>query len=214
LFSDIIVRYQEAYELIDAGLMKANLSFPVLEALKAEVFDEKVNEVGLRSVKKRSSESFTSTSTNVYTFSNDDISNKIYKVQLDKSIVPFVSEKRYIENLDENLVDEIGYFIKKEGNDTKIYFTKDTDAGKSLKVFYYAKPTAKSAVTSVVDIPAQLIPACVHYALSQFLAFDGQMQIASGHRGLARQIEAEYIETDNAREAKPDIIPLPLQDFI
>lgn len=208
------MRYQEAYELIEAGLLKANLSFPVMEALKATIFDEKVNEVGLRSVKKRSSESFTTTKTNVYTFTNADISNKIYKVQLDKSNVPFVSEKRYIEDLDENQVDEIGYFIKVEGTDTKIYFTKDTDAGKTLKIFYYAKPTAKSAVTSNVDIPAQLIPACVHYSLAHFLALDGQMQISSGHRGLARQIEMEYIETDNAREAKPDILPLPLQDFI
>jgi len=40
------------------------------------------------------------------------------------------------------------------------------------------------------------------------------MKLASGHRGLARQIEQEYIQTINTREAKPDIIPLPLQDFL
>ena len=40
------------------------------------------------------------------------------------------------------------------------------------------------------------------------------MQMASGHRGLARDMEEEYTATINTREAKPDIIPLPLQDFL
>ena len=208
------MKYQGAYDMIQAGLAKIELGFPVVENIMAEFFDEKVYELGLRSVKKRASESFTTTATNSYAFTSQNISNKVYKVQLDTKIVPFVSEKRYIENLDETKVSNIGYFIKVEGSDTKIYFTKNTDAGKTLKVHYYGKPATKGGVASDIDLPAQLIPACIHFALAHFLALDGQMQLASGHRGLARNIEKEYIETDNAREAKPDIIPLPLQDFI
>ena len=67
---------------------------------------------------------------------------------------------------------------------------------------------------SYIDLPDQLIPSVLHYTLGHFLAIDGQLQIASGHRGLARQIEQEYVETISTREAKPDIIPPPLQDFL
>jgi len=43
---------------------------------------------------------------------------------------------------------------------------------------------------------------------------DGQLQVGSGHYGIAEKIEKEFIETRNSREGKPDIIPQPLQDFI
>jgi len=81
-------------------------------------------------------------------------------------------------------------------------------------VSYYASPVAYTDLDSYIDLPDQLIPSALHYALGHFLALDGQMKLASGHRGLARQIEQEYIQTINTREAKPDIIPLPLQDFL
>ena len=183
------MKYKAAYELIDAGLIKANLGFPPSEALKKEFFNAKVQEVGLRANKKKNSETFTTTATNSYTFTNSDVTSRIFKVQLDTSIVPFVSEKRYIENL-------------------------DPEAGKSLVVSYYASPTAYSDNDSHIDLPEQLIPSVLHYTLGHFLALDGQLQMASGHRGLARDMELEYTATINTREAKPDIIPLPLQDFL
>jgi hypothetical protein len=96
----------------------------------------------------------------------------------------------------------------------KLTLTKVPDSGSSLKVYYYSNPMTKNAITDGVDLPAQLIPACVHYALAHFLFLDSQMQIGSGHYGLAEKLEKEFIETRNTREAKPDIIPPPLQDFI
>jgi len=217
------MKYKAAYELIDAGLIKANLGFPPSEALKKEFFNAKVQEVGLRANKKKNSETFTTSATNSYTFTNTDVTSRIFKVQLDTSIVPFVSEKRYIENLDESKIDNIGYFYKEtvsgpEGNartiTKKLFLTKDPEAGKSLVVSYYASPTAYSDNDSHIDLPEQLIPSVLHYTLGHFLALDGQLQMASGHRGLARDMELEYTATINTREAKPDIIPLPLQDFL
>ena len=63
------MKYRAAFELIDAGLIKAELGFPLLEGAKKEFFNAKVQEVGLRSDKKKNSESFTTTATNSYTFS-------------------------------------------------------------------------------------------------------------------------------------------------
>jgi hypothetical protein len=217
------MKYRAAFELIDAGLIKAELGFPPLEGAKKEFFNAKVQEVGLRADKKKNSESFTTTATNSYTFTNTDVTSRIYKVQLDTKLVPFVSEKRYTENLDESLVDNIGFFYKETVTGPEelvrsiarqIIFTKNTEAGKTLKVSYYASPVAYTDLDSYIDLPDQLIPSALHYALGHFLALDGQMKLASGHRGLARQIEQEYIQTINTREAKPDIIPLPLQDFL
>ena len=52
----------------------------------------------------------------------------------------------------------------------------------------------KNAITDGVDLPDQLIPACVHYSLAHFLFLDGQMQMGSGHYGLAEKIEKEFIK--------------------
>ena len=296
------MRYQEAYEMIEAGLSKSALGFPITEAFISSFFDIKVTEVGSRVVRKRNSQSFSTSTTNVYSLSNEDASMRIYKVSMvgrnDSQTIPFVSERRYAEGTDENKITNIGYFVseedssssaitaatsanpivitsnshglengdkvkitgivgllsgvgdKSEINDTihkvtvtsanafsipvkgaaytvaygsggawtfkgvKITLTKTPDSGTTLKVYYYANPLPKNAITDGVDLPDQLIPACIHYALAHFLFLDSQMQMGSGHYGLAEKIEKEFIETRNSREAKPDIIPPPLQDFI
>jgi len=296
------MRYQEAYEMIEAGLSKAELGFPITEPLIASFFDNKVQEVGARVLRKRNSQTFSTSTTNVYTLSNEDASMRIYKVAMigsnDSKTVPYVSEKRYAEGIDEDTIQNIGYFVSEESASTgsitgatsanpivvtssahgletgdrikitdivgllpsagaksevndvvhsitvtatgafsipvkgaayataygsagtwtlsgiKLTLTKTPDSGSTLKVYYYATPMPKNAVTDGVDLPAQLIPACVHYALAHFLLLDSQMQIGSGHYGIAEKIEKEFIETRNSREAKPDIIPPPLQDFI
>ena len=296
------MRYQEAYEMIEAGLSKAELGFPITEPLIASFFDNKVQEVGARVLRKRNSQTFSTSTTNVYTLSNEDASMRIYKVAMigsnDSKTVPYVSEKRYAEGIDEDTIQNIGYFVSEESastgsitgatsanpivvtssahgletgdrikitdivgllpsagaksevndvvhsitvtatgafsipvkgaayataygsagtwtlNGIKLTLTKTPDSGSTLKVYYYATPMPKNAVTDGVDLPAQLIPACVHYALAHFLLLDSQMQIGSGHYGIAEKIEKEFIETRNSREAKPDIIPPPLQDFI
>ena len=96
----------------------------------------------------------------------------------------------------------------------KVYLTKTPDVGDSLKVYYYANPLPKNGISDSVDLKDQLIPACIHYTLAHFLMLDGQLQVGSGHYGIAEKIEKEFIQTRNSREGKPDIIPQPLQDFI
>ena len=277
------MRYQEAYEMIEAGLSKAALGFPITEPLIASFFDNGVQEVGARVLRKRNSQTFSTSTTNVYTLSNEDASMRIYKVAMigsnDSKTVPYVSEKRYAEGIDEDTIQNIGYFVSEESASTgsitgatsanpivvtssahgletgdrvkitdivgllsatgaksevndvvhsitvtnagafsipvkgaaygtaygsvgtwtlggiKLTLTKTPDSGSTLKVYYYATPMPKNAVTDGVDLPAQLIPACVHYALAHFLLLDSQMQIGSGHYGIAEKIEKEFIET-------------------
>ena len=296
------MRYQEAYEMVEAGLVKSALGFPLTEPLISQFFDNKVQEVGSRVVRKRNSQTFTTSTSNIYELTNPDASMRIYKVTMtgnnDSKNIPFVSERRYAEGMDEDLIQNIGYFVSEEQATTgsitamtrdnpsvitsashgletgqsvkitgvsgmlldtgqpseindvvheitvtsanafsipimaasyqvayssagtwaltgiKITLTKSPEAGRSLKVFYYASPLLKNSITDGIDLPEQLIPACVHYTLAHFLLLDGQMQIGSGHYGLAEKIEKEFIETRNSREGKPDIIPPPLQDFI
>lgn len=292
------MRYQEAYEIIDAGLGKTSLAFPVSEPLKAQFFDSKVQEIGIRVAKKQDSEAFTTTKTKNYLFTKENVSNQIYKVEYDTSIVPFVSEYRINVNTADDDVSEIGYYIRDDNSQSgtitagtsaspialtsashplstgdfvfiegivglrsstsdlseinskrfavtdtgtntftiavdgssydvayasggtwvlrnkKIVFNKNTDTGKTLTVYYYAKPNTKSNIGSNIDIPEQLIPAAIHYTLGHFLGLDGQLQISSGHRGMAKQIEEEYAHTMAQREANYDILPVPLQDFI
>ena len=297
------MRYQEAYEMVEAGLSKSALGFPITEPLISSFFDNKVQEVGGRVVRKRGSQELSTTTTNVYTLTNEDASMRIYKVTLigssNSKAVPYVSEKRYSEGADEGTIQNIGYFVSEENSSTgtitgatsanpivitssshgletgdkvkitgivgllsgtgaksevndvvheitvtsanafsipvkgaaygtayssstgtwtskdiKLTLTKTPDSGSTLKVYYYAKPMPKNAITDGVDLPDQLVPACVHYALAHFLFLDSQMKMGSGHYGLAEKIEKEFIETRNSREAKPDIIPPPLQDFI
>ena len=99
------MRYQEAYEMVEAGLSKSALGFPITEPLISSFFDNKVQEVGGRVVRKRSSQELSTTTTNVYTLTNEDASMRIYKVTLigssDSKTVPYVSEKRYAEGADE-----------------------------------------------------------------------------------------------------------------
>jgi hypothetical protein len=297
------MRYQEAYEMVEAGLAKSALGFPITNPLISQFFDNKVQEVGSRVSRKRNSQTFTSTATNVYTLSNEDASMRIYKVTIvgsnDSQNVPYVSEKRYAEGTDEDTIMNIGYFVSEEDTTTgsisgmssanpivvdtsaahgletgdkvkitdvvgllsaagaksevndvvhditvvsttsfsipvkgnaygvayssagtftkkgiKITLTKTPETGHTIKVYYYSNPMPRNAVTDGIDIPEQLIPACIHFTLAHFLLLDGQMKMGSGHYGLAEKIEKEFIATRNSREGKPDIIPQPLQDFI
>jgi hypothetical protein len=296
------MRYQEAYEMVEAGLSKSALGFPVTEPLISQFFDNKVQEVGTRAVRKRNSQTFTTTTSTTYELTNADASMRIYKVTVkgsgDSKNIPFVSEKRYAEGTNENTIQNIGYFVSEEQATTgsitamtrdnpsvitsashgletgqsvkitgvsgmlldtgqpseindvvhditvtsanafsipimaasyqvayssggtwaltgfKITLTKKPDSGNTLIVYYYSNPLPRNSITDGVDLPEQLIPACVHYTLAHFSFLDGQMKQASGHYGLAEKIEKEFIETRNSKEGKPDIIPQPLQDFI
>ena len=74
--------YREAYELIDAAVNKADIGYPVTETLKAMFFDQEVENIGLRLVKKSIRASF-SVSGKEYVITDSKRSNKIYKVELE-----------------------------------------------------------------------------------------------------------------------------------
>ena len=73
------MRYQEAYEMVEAGLSKSALGFPVTEPLISQFFDNKVQEVGTRAVRKRNSLTFTTTTSPTYELTNADASMRITK---------------------------------------------------------------------------------------------------------------------------------------
>ena len=290
------MRYQEAYELIDLGIVQADINFPVSPSLKSIYFDQAVEDVGLRYVQKRDMETFTS-SGKEYIFTKANVSDQIYKVELGSTDVPFVPESVVISDVADDDISKIGYFLKtgtstgsitgvstasttvvtssSHGLDTgdyvifseivghyvtatkesylnnkrlpitkvddnsfsvainsssgttayssggfwqedskKLHLTKTPDSGDTLKVFYYAKPEPKNNIRSRIDLPNQLINAVIHRTLAHLLDLSNQLQLGSGHRGLAEKIEQEYISTSKARELMPHMIPNPMQSFV
>tara|TARA_Y100001937_G_scaffold124124_1_gene188285 strand:- start:1677 stop:2594 length:918 start_codon:yes stop_codon:yes gene_type:complete len=290
------MRYQEAYELIDAGVVAGGIEIPVSHNLIEIYFDQAINEIAARSVKKTDFESFTS-SGKEYVFTKSNFSGQIYKVESGQKDVPFVDESAIISNAEDEDITNIGYFIKTDFStgsitavtsaspsvvtsvshglntgdfvifseikghyttaskishlnskrlavtkvddnsfsvavnsssgttayssggvwqeDThKILLTKNPEDGGSLKVYYYAKPEPKSSISSRIDLPEQLIPAAIHNTLGHFLNLGGNLQVGSGHMGLAKKIEQEYIETSRAKEPMPHLIPNPMQVFV
>ena len=290
------MRYQEAYELIDTGVIAGGVELPVSHNLMEIYFDQAVNDIAMRAVRKKDYQSFT-TSGKTHVFTKSNYSGQIYKVELDKVDVPFVDESAIISDVADDDISKIGYYIKTDtsngtitgissatassvtsashGLDTgdyvifseivghyvtatkvshlngkrlaitdtgdntftvavdssssttsyssggywqeethKIYLTKTPDSGDTLKVFYYAKPEPKTSLTSRVDLPDQLIPAAIHNTLGHFLNLGGNLQVGSGHMGLARKLEQEYIETSRAKEPMPHMVPNPMQAFV
>ena len=290
------MRYQEAYELIDAGVVAGGIQLPVSHNLIEIYFDQAVDDIAMRAVRKKGYQSFSS-SGKEYTFTNSNYSGQIYKVELDQTDVPFVDESAIISNVDDDDVSRIGYYTKtdtstgsitaitsaspsevtsashglttgdyvifseivghyvtatkisrlngkrlavtKDSDNTftvavdsssgttgyssggfwqedihKLYLTKNPDSGDTLKVYYYAKPEPKSSIVSRVDLPEQLIPSAIHNTLGHFLNLGGNLQVGSGHMGLAKKIEQDYIETSRAKEPMPHMVPNPMQAFV
>ena len=296
------MRYREAYELIDAALNKAAVGFPVTEALKATFFDQEVENIGLRLVKKSILESFTA-SGKEFVLTNEKRSNKVYKVELEDGTgstkaVPYIDDAVMFYSTDEDTISNLAFTLRTDATsgslsagtratscsitstahgldsgdyvvfsevvglaltatsvnalngkrlavtvtdantftvavntssgyganatagkwqeDTmKIVFNKtpSTDST-AIRVFYYARPEPKTDNTSRVDLPGQLVPCAIHRTVAQLLNLDGNLQMGSGHRGLAKALENEFMGTDKAREAMPDLVAMPLQDFV
>ena len=296
------MRYREAYELIDAAVGKAELGFPVTETLKAMFFDQEVENIGLRVVRKSILESFTAGGKE-FVLTDNKRSNKVYKVELEDGTgstkaVPYLDDAVMFYSTDEDTISNLAYTLRVDATsgsitggtranpcaitsashgldsgdfvifseidglnlsatsvnalngkrlavtvtdsntytvavdtssgyvavatagiwqeDTvKIVFNKtpSTDST-AIRVFFYARPEPKTDSSSRVDLPDQLLPAAIHRAVAQLINLDGNLQLGAGHRGLAKALEDEYMGTDRAREAMPDLIPQPLQDFV
>jgi len=113
------MRYQEAYDLIDVGITEAEINFPVSPAMKEIFFDQSVEEVGMRYVRKRDMESFT-TSSKEYVFTNTNITDQIIKVELDGADVPFVDESTIISTSSDDDVSRIGFYLKTDASSGSI----------------------------------------------------------------------------------------------
>lgn len=296
------MRYREAYELIDAAVGKAELGFPVTETLKAMFFDQEVENIGLRVVRKSILESFTAGGKE-FVLTDNKRSNKVYKVELEDGTgstkaVPYLDDAVMFYSTDEDTISNLAYTLRVDATsgsitggtranpcaitsashgldsgdfvifseidglnlsatsvnalngkrlavtvtdsntytvavDTSSGYDAVATAGKwqedtvkivfnktpstdstAIRVFFYARPEPKTDSSSRVDLPDQLLPAAIHRAVAQLINLDGNLQLGSGHRGLAKALEDEYMGTDRAREAMPDLIPQPLQDFV
>ena len=95
------MRYQEAYELIDTGVIAGGVEIPVSHNLMGIYFDQADNDIAMRSVQKRDFQSFSS-SGKEYTFTKSNYSGQIYKVELDQTDVPFVDESSIISNVSDD----------------------------------------------------------------------------------------------------------------
>lgn len=83
-----------------------------------------------------------------------------------------------------------------------------------IKLWFYKKPAMKKGNNEDIDLPEPLPQACIYHAIGHIMVIGGgDMQIASGYRGLGRSMEREFTDTHGAREPMPDIVPNPLTDF-
>ena len=300
------MRYRELYEMIDMGLLKAAIAFPMSENLKEFFVTQAVNKIGTTVVLKKRVTTISATSTKVL-IDADDINTKVYKVEDGEKNLPFISEENVNPNTLETTITNNAWYVKQgdgEGDITSITPTDATDSvntfvwtltngsapidstrvkfseiaglakagekqyfngkdfqmatasatggtytstgvnlsgtggysahtastgvwedksyymhflknpGSDVKIYYYANPRAMTSIDSEVDLPDELISAVSHYVLGRALATDGQLQMASGHKGLAMQIIGDWVQARSRREQYPDIIPQPLTDFI
>lgn len=113
------MRYQEAYEIIDIGIVSNGIEIPITETLKTIYFDKAVEQIAMRSVLKKNIEEFT-TSGKEYIFNNEDYSGQVYKVELDNKDVPFVDEASVISGISDDNISHIGYFLKTDNSRTGI----------------------------------------------------------------------------------------------
>ena len=118
------MRYREAYELIDAAVGKAELGFPVTETLKAMFFDQEVENIGLRVVKKSILESF-SAGGKEFVLTDNKRSNKIYKVELEDGTgstkaVPYLDNAVMFYSTDEDTIANLAYTLRTDATSGSI----------------------------------------------------------------------------------------------
>jgi len=297
------MRYQELYEMVDMGMLRASVNYPVSDNLKEFLITQAVDKIGETVVLKKKTLS-PSVSNATAILDADDITSKIYKVESGSYNLPFISEETTNPNTDTNTITNNAWYVKQDrvltgeitnlsitdvdpslcefehpghglavgnrifisemadivkpgvkhplngqiwrvvgGDDElveiyaktnihanegysvplgasgiwedrtyKIHFLKSPEG--TIKVYYYAKPTPMDSLASEVDLPSELISAVVHLVIARLMSIDGQMQMGSGHRGIARQIIEDWIQSRTRREQFPDILPPPLIDFM
>jgi hypothetical protein len=297
------MRYQELYEMIDMGMLRASVNFPISDNLKQFLITQAVNKIGETVVLKKKTISPSVVSTTAI-LDADDMTSKIYKVEAGDKNLPFISEETTNPNTATTTITNNAWYVKQDrqltgeltnlsvtdvdpslcefenpahgleignrilisemtdivkpgvkhpingqiwrvvgGDDElvefyaktnvhanegysgplaasgiwedrtyKIHFLKAPEG--TVKVYYYAKPTPMDSLASEVDLPSELISAVVHLIIARLLSTDGQMQMGSGHRGIAKQIIEEWIQARSRREQYPDIVPPPMTNFI
>lgn len=297
------MRYQELYEMVDMGMLRASVNFPVTDNLKEFFVTQAVNKVGETVVLKKKIllPTVSSGDSRQYILEADDMTTKVYKVESGDTNLPFISEETTNPNTDTTTITNNAWYVKQEkkqgtmdtlaasdADPSVMTFNASSDHGLeagsmislseiggftssgvkhplnalnwritdvstdvitfnaktninayaaytaasgiwedvsirlhflkapegTVTVYYYAKPRAMTDITSEVDLPSELISAVAHMVIARMMSIDGQMQMGSGHRGLAKQIIEEWIQARSRREQYPDIVPGPMIDFI
>ena len=160
------MRYQEAYELIQLSLDSQGMAqFPASEKLKSQFFDNVVNDIAYRVVRKVNMESFTAGGDN-FVFTNPDYSGQVYKVELisantsssnSKSVVPFIPESAMINDDDTN-VTNVGYFLKTDiARDTVAVTSVFGSASGSVNVLTVDSTSDHGLVTGDYVILSEII---------------------------------------------------------
>ena len=108
------MRYQDAYEIIRGALKKVEVDFPLTGSFLSNFFDRHVKDIGLRVVRDRRSFSLTISGTGPYMVSEDDFTDRVYKIETtqgdDKVLVPFVPEASLHTGVSTDNVSHIGYY--------------------------------------------------------------------------------------------------------
>ena len=94
------MRYRELYELIDMGLLKANIAFPMSENMKEFLADQAIDKLGETVVLKKRV-LVTATAGKVKILKSRDMTDKIYKVEVGEKNLPFISEENVNPNVEE-----------------------------------------------------------------------------------------------------------------
>jgi len=299
------MRYQELYEMVDMGMLRANVNYPVSDNLKEFLVTQAVDKIGETVVLKKKTLSPSVVGTTAI-LDADDMTSKVYKVEAGDKNLPFISEETTNPNTDTTTITNNAWYVKQNRESGTISSLVSTDASPSsvtftgsinpnvdqvvgsrifisevggivkagekhplngqtwritavsgedltftakdnthtnggysaytagtgvyeertytihflkapegtVKVYYYAKPTPMVSLASEVDLPSELVSAVVHLVIARLMSIDGQMQMGSGHRGIAKQVIEEWIQARSRREQFPDIVPPPMTNFI
>ena len=94
-----------------------------------------------------------------------------------------------------------------------IMFNQVPEVSDDIKIWFNKLPLVKGDHHSAIDLPESLAHACIYHAMSHILNLVGNLQVASGYRGIAKKMEMEYTDTHAKNQPMPDILPNPLTDF-
>jgi len=128
------MRYQELYEMVDMGMLRASVNYPVSDNLKEFFITQAVNKVGETVVLKKKTLSPSVVSTTAI-LDADDITSKVYKVEAGDRNLPYISEETTNPNTDTTTITNNAWYVKQEITQGTISSLVPTDVALSVVTF-------------------------------------------------------------------------------